>query len=132
MKLHLIIVGGVLLAASLPAAGYDVAEKSVVQIKADLAAGRVTSVELVRLYRARIAVLNPKLHAVIALNPLATQQAQAADAARRAGTPQALLAGVPILIKDNIESADPMPTTAGSLALAKNMPGRDAPCFRKG
>jgi len=131
MKLHLIIVGGVLLAASLPAAGYDVAEKSVVQIKADLAAGRGTSVELVRLYRARIAVLNPKLHAVIALNPLATQQAQAADAARRAGTPQALLAGVPILIKDNIESADPMPTTAGSLALAKNMPGRDAPLVAK-
>ena len=126
MTLPLIIAGGVLLAASLPAAAYDVAEKSMVQIKTDLAAGRVTSLELVRLYRTRIAALNPTLHAVIALNPLAAQQAQAADAVRREGRPQGVLAGVPILIKDNIESADPMPTTAGSLALAKNMPGQDA------
>nr|WP_295658716.1 amidase [Polymorphobacter sp.] len=131
MKLHSIIIGGVMLAAALPAAAYDVSEKSVVQIEADLAAGRVTSVELVRLYRARIAALDPKLHSVIALNPLAAKQAQAADAARRAGTRQGPLAGVPILIKDNIETADPMPTTAGSLALAKNMPGRDAPLVAK-
>ena len=127
MKLCLLVAGGVLLAMSLPAAAYDVTEKSIVEIKADLAAGRTTSVELVRLYSARIAALNPSLHAVIALNPAAAQQAQAADASRRNGRPQGALAGVPLLIKDNIETADPMPTTAGSFALAKNMPGRDAP-----
>ena len=127
MKLCLLVAGGVLLAMSLPAAAYDVTEKSIVEIKADLAAGRTTSVELVRLYSARIAALNPSLHAVIALNPAAAQQAQAADAARRNGRPQGALAGVPLLIKDNIETADSMPTTAGSFALAKNMPGRDAP-----
>jgi amidase len=127
MNLHYLIVGGVILGVSLPAAAYDVSEKSVVQINADLATGVTTSAELVRLYSARIAALNPKLHAIIAMNPLAAQQAQAADAARQAGKPQGVLAGVPILIKDNIESADPIPTTAGSLALAKNMPGRDAP-----
>lgn len=116
-----------MLLLSRPAFAYDVTEKSVVQIEADLAQHRVTSAELVRLYVARIATLNPKLHAVIALNPDAMAQAQAADAARREGRPQGPLAGVPILIKDNIESADPIPTTAGSLALARNVTGRDAP-----
>ena len=106
---------------------YDVAEKSIPQLRADLDAGRVTSVELVRLYQARIAKLDPRLHAIIALNPRALEQARAADAARKAHRPQSPLAGVPILIKDNIESADPIATTAGSLALAGNLTGRDAP-----
>ncbi|CAN5286741.1 amidase [soil metagenome] len=108
-------------------AGYDVAEKSIPQLKADLAAGRVTSAELVRLYEARIVKLDPKLHAVIAVNPLALKQAAASDAARRKGSPLGPLAGVPILLKDNIETADPMATTAGSLALKDNVSGRDAP-----
>ena len=116
-----------LLLGAAPAFAYDVTEKSVVQIRADLAAGRTTAAELVALYEARIAALNPKLHAVIALNPRARAQAQASDAARRAGTRQGSLAGVPILIKDNIESAEPIATTAGSLALARNVTGRDAP-----
>ncbi|GGA59373.1 amidase [Sphingomonas psychrolutea] len=106
---------------------YDVTEKSISQLQADLQAGRVTSVELVRLYEARIAGLNPKLHAVIALNPAAPAQARAADAARKAHAPYSALAGIPILLKDNIESADPVATTAGSLALAGNVTGRDAP-----
>ncbi len=112
---------------STAASAYDVAEKSISQIKADLAAGTVTSAQLVALYEARIAELNPKIHAVIALNPAAMAQAKAADAARKAGKTLGALAGVPILIKDNIESADPIATTAGSLALAANITGRDAP-----
>ncbi len=110
-----------------PAAAYDPTEKSIAELKADLAAGRTTSVELVQAYEARIARLNPDLHAVIAVNPDALKAAAAADAARRSGAPQGPLAGVPILIKDNIESADPMATTAGSLALKDNVTGRDAP-----
>ena len=125
MKLPLALAA--LLLGAAPAIAYDVTEKSVVQIRADLAAGRVTSAQLVALYEARIAALNPKLHAVIVLNPRALAQAQASDAARRAGTLQGSLAGIPILIKDNIESAEPIPTTAGSLALARNVTGRDAP-----
>jgi len=109
------------------AQAYDIVEKSIPQIRADLDAGRVTSVELVQLYEARIAALNPQLHAVIAVNPEALRQAKAADSARKAGQPQAMLAGVPILLKDNIESADPIATTAGSLALSGNVTGRDAP-----
>jgi len=109
---------------------YDVAEKSISQLQADLTAGRVTSVELVEAYQARIARLDPQLHAVIAVNPLAMEQARRADVERKASpTASALspLAGIPILIKDNIESADPVATTAGSLALAANVTGRDAP-----
>jgi amidase len=109
------------------AAAYDPQEKSLVELEADLLAGRTTSVELVRLYQQRIAELNPKLHAIIALNPDALASAKAADAARAAKAPQGPLAGLPILVKDNIETADNLPTTAGSLALKDNVSGRDAP-----
>ncbi len=108
-------------------APYTVVEKSLDQLQTDLASGRTTSVQLVKLYEQRIARLNPKLHAVIALNPNATAQAAASDAARKAGRPLGPLAGLPILVKDNIETADPVATTAGSLALANNITRRDAP-----
>jgi amidase len=111
----------------MPAAAYDPVEMSIGELQADLAAGRATSLALAQAYEARIRELNPSLRAVIAVNPLAEDQARAADAARASGSAQGPLAGVPILIKDNIETADPLPTTAGSLALARNMQGRDAP-----
>ena len=111
---------------STAASAYDIVGKSIPDLQRDLAAGRVTSVELVRLYDARIARMNPQLHAVIALNPDAPAAARAADAARRGNGPQGALAGIPILIKDNIETADPVATTAGSLALAGNLNHRDA------
>lgn len=72
---------------------------------------------------ARIEQLNPLLHAVIAVDPTAMEQARQADASGRSGP----LAGKPVLIKDNIETAGPLPTTAGSLALAANVTNRDAP-----
>ena len=125
----LIPLGGAVLALSqgAQAAPYDITEKSVVEIAADLKSGRVTSVELVKLYEARIESLNPALHAVIAINPEAITQAAASDLKRKQRTKLGPLAGVPILIKDNIESADPIATTAGSLALAGNITLRDAP-----
>ena len=116
-----------LVAAAPAAATYDVTEKSISQLHADLAAKRTTSVELVRLYRARIAKLDPRLHAVIAFNPDAAAAAATADKDRAGGRAGGALAGIPILLKDNIETKDPMPTTAGSLALARNVTGRDAP-----
>ncbi|WP_295635871.1 amidase [Novosphingobium sp.] len=121
----LLAVGSAL--ASGTAHAYDLVEKSISELRADLDAGRVTSAELVRLYEARITALNPQLHTVIAINPQALDQARAADAARKARRAQGALAGIPVLIKDNIESADPMATTAGSLALSGNVTGRDAP-----
>jgi amidase len=71
----------------------------------------------------RIARIDPQLHAVIAVDPTAIDQARRIDANNVRGP----LAGEPVLIKDNIESAGPLPTTAGSLALANNVTNRDAP-----
>lgn len=71
----------------------------------------------------RIAALNPQLRAVIATDPTAMEQARRVDSAALRGP----LAGRPVLIKDNIEVAGPLPTTAGSLALAGNVTNRDAP-----
>jgi amidase len=72
----------------------------------------------------RITALNPKLNAVIALDPTALDQARALD---RQKPPRGRLYGLPILVKDNVDMAGPLPTTAGSLALQANVTGRDAP-----
>src|SRR5690349_10136698 len=85
----------------------------------------VTSAESrTRAALARIEELNPRLNAVIATDPTALDQARSLDRQRRA---RGQLFGLPILIKDNIETAGPLPTTAGSLALADNVTNRDAP-----
>lgn len=127
----LVLLSACWLSLALPgpasAAAYNVEEKSLDELEADLAAGKTTSVELVKLYEQRIAALNPKLHAVLALNPDALAQAAASDAARKAKAPLGPLAGLPLILKDNIETSDNIPTTAGSLALANNVTGRDAP-----
>jgi amidase len=72
---------------------------------------------------ARIQRIDPQLHSVIAIDPTAMGQAARIDASSSRGP----LAGEPVLLKDNIEAAGPLPTTAGSLALAANVTGRDAP-----
>ncbi|WP_310474213.1 amidase [Sandarakinorhabdus sp.] len=72
----------------------------------------------------RIKALNPKLNAVIAVDPGALDQARALDRQRMA---RGALFGLPILVKDNVDMAGPLPTTAGSLALKDNVTGRDAP-----
>ena len=72
----------------------------------------------------RIEQIDPRIHAVIALDPTAIDQARALDRTSREPGPQH---GVPLLTKDNIEMAGPLPTTAGSLALRDNVTGRDAP-----
>src|SRR5690348_15681243 len=71
----------------------------------------------------RIQRVDPQIGSVIAIDPTAMAQAQRVDASG----PRGPLAGQPVLIKDNIESAGPLPTTAGSLALANNVTNRDAP-----
>lgn len=112
------------------AAPYDVVEKDIATLQGDLAAHRITSAELVRLYEQRIAALDdagPHLGSVLILNPNAPADARALDAERAVKGARGPLHGIPILVKDNIETADPMPTTAGSLALAGNVTHRDAP-----
>ena len=73
---------------------------------------------------ARVRRGDPAIHAVIALDPTAIAQARALDRSRAA---RGALFGMPILIKDNIETTGPLPTTAGSMALLGNVTGRDAP-----
>ncbi len=72
---------------------------------------------------ARVQRIDRPIHSVLAIDPTAIAQARRVDTAGLRGP----LAGVPVLIKDNIEAAGPLPTTAGSLALATNVTGRDAP-----
>jgi amidase len=73
---------------------------------------------------ARVRAVDPKIHAVIALDPTALEQAKAIDRRRKA---RGLLYGRVILLKDNIEADGPLPTTAGSMALLGNVTHRDAP-----
>jgi amidase len=111
-----------------------VAARSLADHVADLAAGRTTSVALVDAYLQRIAAIDdagPTLGAELAVNPAAREQARALDAERRAGRVRGPLHGLPILVKDNVETADPLPTTAGSLALRDNVTGRDAPAVAR-
>ncbi|MAP96190.1 MAG: amidase [Ponticaulis sp.] len=91
--------------------------------------GDITSEGLTRAYLERIETLESEydLNAVLITNPDAIAQARAIDEARLAGEHTGLLRGVPILLKDNIETSDNMPTTAGSLALLENFAETDAP-----
>jgi amidase len=86
-------------------------------LTAALASGTLTSAALTGFYLERIRLLNPGLHAVIAVSPTAAAEAAASDAARAAGAARGPLEGIPVLVKDNIQAAG-MPTTAGSPALA--------------
>ncbi|WP_217429782.1 amidase [Sphingomonas bacterium] len=120
------------LLAATPAGARTVAveEKSIDQLQAMMAAGQASSADLVQAYLKRIAAMDrqgPTLRAVIALNPDALAQARVLDAERKAGHLRGPLHGIPVLIKDNVETADNVATTAGSLALAANVTRRDAP-----
>jgi amidase len=104
------------------------------EAQAAMTAGRLTSEALVRADLGRIQQLDhagPRLNAVIALNPHAIADARQLDAERRAGRVRGPLHGIPILLKDNIESDDGTATTAGSLALKDNVTHRDAPLVRR-
>src|SRR5947209_8636526 len=112
---------------------FDVTEKSIADLQEALAAGAVTSRELVAAYLARIEAYDrggPMLIAIIAANPRALDDAAALDRERREKGPRGPLHGIPIVIKDNFETID-MPTTAGSIALAGFMTGADAFQVRK-
>ena len=92
--------------------------------------GQISSQQLVTLYLERIESVDkngPTLQSVLTVNPDALAQAKALDEKRANGEILGPLHGVPVLIKDNIESKDSMPTTAGALALKDNVTGRDSP-----
>ncbi|MGH7969542.1 MAG: amidase family protein, partial [Limisphaerales bacterium] len=91
--------------------------------------GHALAVTLVKRYRARIEEIDrrgPALNAVIELNPDALELASACDAERKSKGPRGPLHGIPVLIKDNIDTHDRMTTTAGSLALEGSLAPRDS------
>jgi amidase len=95
-------------------------EATVAQLQAEMASGRLTSEELTKEYIARIIALDqngPGVNAVIELNPDALAMARDADALRRRGQVLGPLHGIPVLLKDNVDTGDRMQTTAGSFAL---------------
>ncbi len=115
--------------AATAARAFRIEEKSVAQLQQAMASGRVTSKRLVQLYLARIKAIDkagPKINAVIEVNPDALAIAEALDKERKAKGPRGPLHGIPVLLKDNIATADRMDTTAGSLALVGVKPPRDA------
>src|SRR5207248_1843919 len=96
---------------------------------AGLKAGKYTARGLAEAYLARIAAVDakgPTLRSVIEVNPDALALADALDKERKEKGPRGPLHGIPILIKDNIDTADRMSTTAGSLLMLGAMPARDA------
>jgi len=103
-----------------------IADASILELQAAMQAGRLSAEALTVHFLAQIAARNPELNAVIIVNPEAPAAARALDAERVRGELRGPLHGIPILIKDNIETRE-MPTTAGSLALVDNHTGRDAP-----
>ena len=113
--------------------GVDIVASTVPQLQAALAAHRLTSRQLTEGYLRRIRAIDHgalKVNAIRALTKDALAQADASDRRRRAGRTLGPLDGLPILLKDNVGTRD-APTTAGSIALARNIPKREATIVSK-
>ncbi|MFN8094320.1 MAG: amidase [Vicinamibacteria bacterium] len=113
---------------------FELEEATVADLQKRMASGALTSRRIVEAYLGRIEALDrrgPSLGSVIETNPDALSIADALDAERRAKGPRGPLHGVPVLLKDNIDTADKTTTTAGSLALEGSRPAQDAPLARR-
>src|SRR2546427_10273868 len=113
---------------------FNVEEATIVDFQVAMHAGRLDSESLVRIYLRRIQVIDrsgPMLRSVQEINPDAIPIARALDGERRARGPRGLLHGIPVLLKDNIATADKMETTAGALALLGARPREDSTIAQK-
>jgi amidase len=107
----------------------DLEEATIASLQAAMAKGEETARTITESYLTRIAEFDragPEVNSVIELNPEALQLADGADRERKAGRARGALHGIPVLLKDNIDTGDAMQTTAGSLALAGTPAPRDA------
>jgi amidase len=124
-------LGGALLFGALaPARAATVAltDATVGELQAAMAAGTLTAEKLTEMFLARIAAYEksgPRLHAIITLNPKALDEARALDAERRSQGPRGPLHGIPVLLKDIIDTAD-LPTTGGFYGLRDSIPPQDS------
>jgi amidase len=108
---------------------FELEELTIADLQSAMASGKYTSGSVTQKYLGRIEEIDkrgPALASVIEVNPEALAIADVLDSERRAGHVRGPLHGIPILIKDNIDTADRMQTTAGSLALLGSKPVRDA------
>ncbi len=108
---------------------FELDEMGIAELQEGMVSGKFTARSLVERYRARIEEIDrrgPAINGVIELNPDAAEIAEALDRERKDKGPRGPLHGIPVLIKDNIDTADRMATTAGSLALVGAKPPKDA------
>jgi amidase len=111
------------------AAPFSLEEATLAQLQAGMASGAMTAHSITQQYLARIDELDrkgPRLRHVIEINPDALSIADGLDRERKAGRVRGPLHGIPILLKDNVDTADRMTTTAGSFALAGSIPLQDS------
>lgn len=104
-------------------------EVTIAELQAAMAAGHLTARQLAEMYLDRIEAIDrhgPKVNSVLEINPDALEIAEQLDKERKAHGPRGPLHGIPILLKENIATADRMQTTAGSFALLGSRPPRDA------
>ncbi|HXI31351.1 MAG TPA: amidase family protein [Vicinamibacterales bacterium] len=104
---------------------FTVVETSIPQMRTAMEQGRASSRQLVAQYLVRIATYEHRLHAALAVNPRALEQAEQLDRERMDGKIRGPLHGIPIALKDNIHTTD-MPTTGGALAFARYVPPYEA------
>jgi len=113
---------------------FELDEMTLADLQAGMKSGQFTARSLAEKYLQRIAEIDqrgPALNSIIELNPDALSIAEALDAERKAQGPRGPLHGIPVLIKDNIGTADRMMTTAGSLALLGFTPAKDSGVARR-
>jgi amidase len=128
LRLSAIAAAGTLAVSTAYAAqGLDLSEKTLAQLRAAMETGKLTSEAITNWYLARIRAIDPKINSMIEVNPDALAIARQRDRERRLKNVKGPLHGIPFVIKDNIDTADKMKTTAGSLALADApTPAKDA------
>jgi amidase len=119
--------------AQTPPRSFELVEATIPRLHAALAAGTITSIDLVTMYLARIEAYDqkgPALNAISVMNTKALAEAAKMDAERRAGRSRGPLHGIPVIVKDNYDTAD-MQTAAGSRALTGWVPPDDAYLVQK-
>lgn len=116
-------------AANESADNFELNEITITELQEKMNSGKYSSEQITKLYLQRIEAIDkngPKLNSVIEVNPDAITIAKALDEERKAGKTRGPMHGIPVLIKDNIDTADKMMTTAGSLALLNHVAAKDA------
>jgi len=113
---------------------FELLEMTIVEMQSRMESGQLTSRKITELYLSRIEAIDnkgPKINSVAEVNPDALAIADQMDAERKAGKVRSMMHGIPVMIKDNIDTADQMMTTAGALALAGNYAKQDAFVVKK-